>query len=176
MNSPYTPLSPWMFSLVCPIYISYEYDIISCILYDEFLLGSDFMKKIRFLIPYAAAFVLCLLVLFGFYMAVSAGLPNKTIFLQLRRYAVCALLLSIAITCWKQSGRSYTQLISHAIVGLSWMIVYPWTYWLTYHQNTHFIDNHFDIAMGVYLFLFSTSLSQLLYHTTKISKLSLIHI
>lgn len=128
------------------------------------------MKKIRFLMPYAVAFVLCLLVLFGFYMSVSAGLPNKTIFLQLRRYAVCALLLSIAITCWKQSGRSYTQLISHAVTGLSWMIVYPGTYWLTYHQNTHFIDNHFDIAMGVYLFLVSTSLSQLLYHTTTISK------
>lgn len=115
-------------------------------------------------------FGISLIVLFGFYMAMSAGLPHKTIFLQLRRYAVCAVLLSISFALWKQSGRTYAQLISHAVVGLAWMIVYPFTYWLTFHQNTHFIDNHFDIAMGVYLFLFSTSLSQLLYHTTRIPK------
>lgn len=128
------------------------------------------MKKLKFLIPYVMTFGISLIVLFGFYMAMSAGLPHKTIFLQLRRYAVCAVLLSISFALWKQSGRTYAQLISHAVVGLAWMIVYPFTYWLTFHQNTHFIDNHFDIAMGVYLFLFSTSLSQLLYHTTRIPK------
>ncbi len=128
------------------------------------------MKKLKLLIPYVMTFGISLIVLFGFYMAMSAGLPHKTIFLQLRRYAVCAVLLSISFALWKQSGRTYAQLISHAVVGLAWMIVYPFTYWLTFHQNTHFIDNHFDIAMGVYLFLFSTSLSQLLYHTTRIPK------
>lgn len=128
------------------------------------------MKKLKFLIPYVMTFGISLIVLFGFYMAMSAGLPHKTIFLQLRRYAVCAVLLSISFALWNQSGRTYAQLISHAVVGLAWMIVYPFTYWLTFHQNTHFIDNHFDIAMGVYLFLFSTSLSQLLYHTTRIPK------
>lgn len=128
------------------------------------------MKKLKFLIPYVMTFGISLIVLFGFYMAMSAGLPHKTIFLQLRRYAVCTVLLSISFALWNQSGRTYAQLISHAVVGLAWMIVYPFTYWLTFHQNTHFIDNHFDIAMGVYLFLFSTSLSQLLYHTTRIPK------
>lgn len=128
------------------------------------------MKKLKFLIPYVMTFGISLIVLFGFYMAMNAGLPHKTIFLQLRRYAVCAVLLSISFALWNQSGRTYAQLISHAVVGLAWMIVYPFTYWLTFHQNTHFIDNHFDIAMGVYLFLFSTSLSQLLYHTTRIPK------
>lgn len=128
------------------------------------------MKKLKFLLPYIMIFCISLIVLFGFYMAMSVGIPQKTIFLQLRRYAVCAVLLSIAIGLWKQSGRTYVQLISYAVVGLTWMVVYPLTYWLTFHQNTHFIDNHFDISMGVYLFLFSTSLSQLLYHTTRIPK------
>lgn len=52
-------------------------------------------------------FGISLIVLFGFYMAMSAGLPHKTIFLQLRRYAVCAVLLSISFALWNQSGRTY---------------------------------------------------------------------
>lgn len=128
------------------------------------------MKKLKAMLPYAMVFGISLIILFGFYMAMSAGIPHKTIFLQLRRYAVCSALLSIAVIAWKKSSQTYRQLIPHAIVGLAWMIVYPLTYWLTFHQNTHFIDNHFDISMGVYLFLFSTSLSQLLYHIKRISK------
>ena len=91
-------------------------------------------------------------ILYGLYLFTSVGIPDKTIYLQLRRYIPCALAAAAAISLWYKNDLPLNKLFPHALVALLWLLVYPITYWLTYHLNTNFIDNHFDIAFGAYVF------------------------
>lgn len=110
------------------------------------------MQKIKNYQSYLLVFLLSFLCLFGFYLFTSVGLPDKTIYLQLRRYIPCALALTLALFFWKKYALPFEKLIPFILVSLLWVLVYPLTYWLTFHLNTNFIDNHFDIAFGAYVF------------------------
>lgn len=81
--------------------------------------------------------------------------------MQLRRYIPCSLAVTLAVYLWKASGYSLKGLIPDSIIGGMWVLVYPICYWLTYHSNTTFIDNHFDQAFGAYVFSFTVCLKLL---------------
>lgn len=72
----------------------------------------------------------------------------------MRRFIPCSLSIIITIFLWNKANLKLSSLLSNCFIGLSWMIVYPLCYWLTYHKNTINIDNHFDIAFAAYLFSF----------------------
>lgn len=110
------------------------------------------MQKPRNCLINLLVFILTFICLFGFYMLISVGLPDKAIYLQLRRYIPCALAIALAVFFWKKATLPYKKLLPFVVVSLLWILVYPLTYWLTFHLNTNFIDNHFDIAFGAYIF------------------------
>jgi len=124
---------------------------------------------------FAISCIISYIFMYGFYLLMSSGLPDKTLYLQLRRYIPNAILIGISIVLWKKSGFSWFNLCPYAIISLSWAIVYPLSYWLTFHKSTNFIDNHFDISFAAYIFVFITCLHLLLSygsHTVKQQKLS----
>lgn len=100
--------------------------------------------------------------LVGVYYFTSVGIRPTTLFLQMRRYIPCALAVALAISMWKQAGLKLKHLFPHAAVGISWVLVYPICYWITYHSTLTFIDNHFDESFGAYLFAFTVCLRLLL--------------
>lgn len=110
------------------------------------------MQKYKNSVVLLAIFLLVFAGLYGFYLLMNTGLPDKTIYLQLRRYIPCALAVTIACTFWRQAQLPLHKLLPYLLVGLLWILVYPLCYWLTFHANTNFIDNHFDIAFGAYVF------------------------
>lgn len=103
--------------------------------------------------------------LYGFYLLTSNGLADKTIYLQLRRYIPCA--IAVASTVWLWRPRlPLSNLLPHIIIGGAWVVIYNLTYYLTFRLNTNFIDMHFDIAFGAYIFTFTACLTLLLHHFT----------
>ena len=120
------------------------------------------MNKYRHTLLFLLTTVIIYLALYSLYLFLSVGLPDKTIYLQLRRYIPCAFAVSSAAWLWWFDGLSLKRLIPHIIVGVSWIYVYPLCYWITFHLNTTFIDNHFDISFGSYIFAFTVCLRILL--------------
>ena len=119
----------------------------------------------RFLFKYKiffASLALSYIFLVGVYYFTSVGIRPTTLFLQMRRYIPCALAVALAISMWKQAGLKLKHLLPQAIVGVSWVIVYPLCYWFTYHSTLTFIDNHFDESFGAYFFAFTVCLRLLL--------------
>jgi heptose-I-phosphate ethanolaminephosphotransferase len=110
------------------------------------------MPKYKNYVLFLATFVGVFVCLYGFYLLISAGLPDKAVYLQLRRYLPCALAVAIALALWRRAQLPLRKLVPYLLVGLLWVLVYPLCYWLTFHLNTTFIDNHFDIAFGAYVF------------------------
>lgn len=127
----------------------------------------SFINKNRL---FVYTFIVVLLLLWGSYYFTSVGISNSTLFLQLRRYIPCSLAITLAIYLWKISGYSLKGLIPDAIIGGMWVLVYPICYWLTYHSNTTFIDNHFDQAFGAYAFSFTVCLKLLFLGCKRINK------
>ena len=119
------------------------------------------MRKYSNLLAVALALTISYIFMCAFYLSISVGLPAKTVFLQLRRYIPNAIVIALMVLLWHKSGRPTFKLLTHIFVALCWAIVYPLTYWLTFHLNTNFIDNHFDISFAAYIFVFTAS-SQLL--------------
>lgn len=99
-----------------------------------------------------ALFLIIHFFLYGFYLCMSVGIPDKTIYLQLRRYIPCALVVAFSVTLWRHAGLPTVKLWPHSTVALLWILTYPLSYWIVFHLNTNFIDNHYDIAIGAYLF------------------------
>lgn len=97
-------------------------------------------------------------IIYGLYMKTSAGLANKTIYLQLRRYIPCALTMTFALYLWHTAAFPVQILAGHILVFSAWLLVYPLTYWMAFSKNTTFIDNHYDQAVGAYFFTFALSL------------------
>lgn len=120
------------------------------------------MKKRRKIILFIITTVIVYICLYGFYMLMSIGIPDKTIYLQMRRYVPCAIAVTATFFLWKQCGLDFKKLLPHAFVGLAWILVFPLCYWLTFRLNTSFIDNHYDIAFGGYVFACTASLRVLL--------------
>ena len=118
----------------------------------------------RSLLKWIFLTLLIYLILYGFYLVTSVGIPDKTIYLQMRRYIPCALLISVPIFLWKKSKLPVTKLWPHTLVSLVWMLTYPLCYWIPYHLNTNFIDNHYDIAASSYIFCFTVCLHLLMLH------------
>ena len=112
-------------------------------------------------------FLLCALVIhafiYGFYLLTSAGLPDKAIYLQLRRYIPCAVVVTAAIFLWQKRKYPLAKLWPYTLVGLAWIIIYNLTYYLTFNSNTTFIDMHYDIAFGTYSFAFTVCLTLMLH-------------
>ena len=109
-----------------------------------------------------ASLALTYIVLVGVYYFTSVGIRPTTLFLQMRRYLPCALAVAIAVSMWKHAGLKLNKLLPHAVVGVSWVLVYPICYWLTYHSTLTFIDKHYDESFGAYFFAFIVCLRLLL--------------
>jgi heptose-I-phosphate ethanolaminephosphotransferase len=120
------------------------------------------MRKHHLFLKYILVFFIIYAFLYGTYLFFSMSLPDKTIYLQLRRFIPCALVVTLSIYFWRRAALPLLKLWPHTLVSASWILVYPVTYWLTYHQNTSFIDNHFDIAFAAYLFAATVCLRLLL--------------
>lgn len=119
----------------------------------------NFLRRNRFSVY---SFILTFAFLTGMYYCFSVGIRNSTLFLQMRRYIPCAIAVAIAVTFWEKAGLSLRKLLPHALVGFLWVVVYPFCYWVAFHQSLTFIDNHFDQAFGAYFFAFSVCLRLLL--------------
>ena len=119
----------------------------------------------KFIFKYKIFFVslaLSYIFLVGVYYLTSVGIRPTTLFLQMRRYLPCALAVAFAISMWKHAGLKLKHLLPHAAVGISWVLVYPICYWITYHSTLTFIDNHFDESFGAYFFAFIVCLRLIL--------------
>ena len=127
-------------------------------------------KKYPFVATFLISAFLIHLFLYGFYLLVSAGLPDKTVYLQLRRYIPCAVAAAAAISLWRKTGLPLQKLWPHAATALVWCITYPLCYWSSFHLNTVFIDNHYDQAFAAYLFAVTVCLRLLLYNFTDCPK------
>lgn len=92
----------------------------------------------------------------------TVDIAANTFYLQMRRFIPCALSIIITIFFWNKAKLKLSGLLPNCFIGLSWMLVYPICYWLTYHESTINIDNHFDIAFAAYLFSFLGCLRLLL--------------
>lgn len=125
------------------------------------------LKKIRSFLPALGLALVIYIFLYGFYLSMSVGIPDKTIYLQLRRYIPCALAAAFSVTLWRRAGLPVFRLWPHGLVSLVWIFTYPLSYWIAFHLNTNFIDNHYDIAEGAYLFCFMVCLHLLLLRFVK---------
>lgn len=125
------------------------------------------LKKFRSLLPALGLVLVIYIFLYGFYLSMSVGIPDKTIYLQLRRYIPCALAAAFSVTLWRRAGLPVFRLWPHGLVSLVWIFIYPLSYWIAFHLNTNFIDNHYDIAEGAYLFCFMVCLHLLLFRFVK---------
>lgn len=122
------------------------------------------MKTLKKFSPELLVFLISYIILYGFYLATSAGLADKTIYLQSRRYVPCALAVSVSFHMWYRAGFSLFKLWPHLLVSFFWIFTYPLGYWHTFHLNTSFIDNHFDQAFGAYIFAVTVCLRLLFFH------------
>lgn len=125
------------------------------------------LKKFRSFLPALGLALVIYIFLYGFYLSMSVGIPGKTIYLQLRRYIPCALAAAFSVTLWRRAGLPVFRLWPHGLVSLVWILTYPLSYWIAFHLNTNFIDNHYDIAEGAYLFCFMVCLHLLLLRFVK---------
>lgn len=125
------------------------------------------LKKFRSFLPTLCLALAFFIFLYGFYLCMSVGIPDKTIYLQLRRYIPCALAMAFSVKLWQRAGLPVFRLWPHGLVSLAWILTYPLSYWIAFHLNTNFIDNHYDIAEGAYLFCFMVCLHLLLLRFVK---------
>ena len=107
---------------------------------------------------WGVVFLIVHIIIYGFYLLTSEGLANKTIYLQLRRYIPCSLAMTFMLYLWQISDLPAQILFGSIVIFLFWLLVYPLTYWIAFHKNTTFIDNHYDAAVGAYFFTVSLGL------------------
>ena len=111
-------------------------------------------------------FIVLYIFICTFYYLTSPGIPDKTLFLQLRRFVPCALAATIAIGFWRYLDYAMRGLTPHALVSLAWVLVFNICYWLTYHQSDPLLDNHYDLVFGFYIFTFSVLLRLIMLHSS----------
>ena len=116
------------------------------------------MNKLRSLLSTTFLLLVIHLFLFSFYLCTSAGVPDRDLYLHMRRFIPCALAVVFALRLWQRTGLPLLRLWTHASVSLFWMFTYPLCYWIPYHLNANTIDNHYDIAIAAYLFCFMVCL------------------
>jgi heptose-I-phosphate ethanolaminephosphotransferase len=122
------------------------------------------MKKHQHLLYFAICALVVYAFLYGFYLLMSVGIPDKTIYLQLRRYIPCAIAVAVAMTFWHRAQLPLRKLLPHALVAIAWVVVFPLCTWITFHLNTSFIDDPYDVAFGAYLFACTVCLRLLMLH------------
>ena len=127
------------------------------------------MNKHRSLLSTLLWILVVYLFLFGFYLSVSTGVPDRQLLLHLRRFIPCALAVTFALRLWQQAGLPLHRLWTHAAVSLFWMFTYPLCYWIPYHLSANTIDNYYDIVIAAYLFCFTVCLHLLLLRFLKYS-------
>lgn len=101
--------------------------------------------------------LLLFFILFLYYTLTSNGLGNKPYWLQFRRFIPMSIIAILTFTFIKQKT-SLKYFFTFFITALSWILVYPITYKLTYNENVPFFSNHFDIVFAVYSFVGLTTL------------------
>ena len=109
----------------------------------------DLLKKYK---VFFITLILVYVFIFGVYYFTTVGIANYTMFLQMRRYIPCAIAVALSVYMWKKSGYELSRLIPFAVVGSAWVLIYPICFWNAYHNNTPFIDKHYDQAFGAYIF------------------------
>lgn len=110
------------------------------------------------------------LIVFGYYYSVSNGLGDKPFYLQLRRFVPCALAIMVPCYLVKENLFSWKN-FSALFIGFIWILTYPVLYWVTYKSTVPFFSNHFDIAIGLYLISFLTSVQFLALRVIKKRKI-----
>ncbi|PWM76634.1 MAG: hypothetical protein DBY32_10945 [Phascolarctobacterium sp.] len=96
-----------------------------------------------------------------YYLFISHGLGHKAIYLQLRRFLPCSILAVLPIGLANIPANS-SLFLSDFIIGLLWIVVYPFLYFLTYHKNSSDFGFHFDTVFGLYIIAWLTSLKILI--------------
>lgn len=109
-------------------------------------------------------FLIIYIVIWGSYYIFTNGLESRIWLLQTRRYIPSALAVTLAIAVGHKIGLSRKQLLLHLVVGVVWLLSYPATYWLAFHQNTAFINYYFDAAFASYVVAASIGVHGLLYY------------
>lgn len=115
----------------------------------------QFLKRNKCII---LVFIITYVFLVAVYYFTSVGVRPGTLFLQMRRYIPCAVVVALASLLWKKVGLQFRLLLPHCIVAALWVLVYPICYWLTFRDTLTFIDKHYDQSFGAYLFAFTVCL------------------
>ena len=113
--------------------------------------------------------IIFFITLFSYYVFTSNGLGNKPFYLQLRRFIPMSLIFIItSYLIAKYVKKSFFT--SFLIISLSWLLVYPITYKITFAKTVPFFSHHFDIVFACYSFVGLTALSILAlnFHLNKI--------
>lgn len=113
--------------------------------------------------------IIFFIIIFSYYVLTSNGLGNKPFYLQLRRFipmSIIFVITSYSITRYVKKGFFTSFLIS----SLSWLLVYPITYKITFAKTVPFFSHHFDIVFACYSFIGLTAVSILAlnFHLNKI--------
>lgn len=113
-----------------------------------------------------AAFALVLwLVSNAIYRLTNRGLARNARMLQLRRYLMASLIVSV-VPCVMQTSLTHPVVWLSLLVSLTWQTAYPLTYHLTNRRSSPDYDNHMDGAFGIYLFGWLTGLALSIPHAT----------
>lgn len=118
---------------------------------EIFILKSIFIRNLLL------KSLLLFAILFLYYTLTSNGLGNKPYWLQFRRFIPMSIIAVLTFTFIKQKT-SLKYFLTFSVTALSWILVYPITYKLTYNDNVPFFSNHFDIVFAVYSFIGLTAL------------------
>lgn len=98
-----------------------------------------------------------------FYVRFSNGLGHKAEYLQLRRFFPCAVLAVLPMYLTDASLLSAPYLIS-ALIGVSWIVTYPYFFYRTHHKNSSDFGFHLDTVFGLYIIGWLVSLKLLAMH------------
>ena len=69
-------------------------------------------------------FLIFYLLLFATYYLTSVNLQDRILFLQMRRFVPCALVLTLSIYFWRLASFKLKCLIPYVIVDFAWLFVY----------------------------------------------------
>ncbi len=120
------------------------------------------MSLIKKNFKYLLIFILTYAFFFGVYTLLSVNIPDKTFYLQSRRYFVCALAVTVAVFLYLKNGFKPSGLLPHAIVTAAWSLAFPVADWSAFHKASQCIDNNADIAFAAYCFFMTVCLQILM--------------
>jgi heptose-I-phosphate ethanolaminephosphotransferase len=118
-------------------------------------MNNDFIFK--FLLPFGIIY----LVNYLYYLFISKELGKKAIYLQMRRYIPCAILVVLPSYLANENLFSLPYL-AILIPGMFWAFTFPTLYSLTHKKTAMTYGWHLDFVFGMYLVALLSSLKLLL--------------